>query len=87
MAKIMRFADFKSATGVEKFDFVKGKGRAFAYTPMGTLFVAGSYSDKKDAFVIEAGPDLVSKDGESLEGTLWLCNTSLKAVDIKIKGE
>ena len=84
MAKIMTFAQFKQAIGQDKLAFVKGKGRAFATTPLGNLYVAESYSEKKDAYVVEAQ----GIDGRpELDGTLWLCNTSLKSVDIKIKGE
>lgn len=81
MAKIMTLQQFEAAIG-EKLTFFKGKKRPFAPSPLGNVFVAVSYDPKKPGFVTEAGKDLVTKTGESLEGSLWLCNTSLKVYDL-----
>jgi hypothetical protein len=80
MAKIMRFEVFQKLLGNEKLEFFKGKGRAFAPTSVGTLFVSNSYDPKKDGWVMEHS----GGDGyEHLTGSLWLANTGLTEYDIK----
>ncbi len=54
--------------------FYKGKGRMFTPTPFGTLFVASNFDPEKDMFVLLGDNKLVTQNGKSLEGTLWLVN-------------
>ena len=53
-------------------------GRKMYATPAGTLFVAKKLDPKKPTFVSVAGPEVKSSKGESLEGTLWMVNTSME---------
>jgi hypothetical protein len=46
----------------------------FTNTPYGTLYVANNFDKEKDKFVLLGSSSLKTKDGKSLEGTLWLVN-------------
>jgi len=72
----MKWADFKEEylKTEEPVTFLKGKGRMFANTPYGTLYVASNFDLEKDKYVLLGGSSLKTKDGKSLEGTLWLVN-------------
>ena len=78
MKGIMPYEQFKKFLKIDKLQFQKGKGREFTGTPVGTLFVASEYTDDRPAFVAVAGADVKTKEGVSLEGTLWLCNSTLQ---------
>lgn len=78
MKGMMPLSQFKKFIGVDSLQFVKGKGREFVGTPVGTVFVASGFKDDKPAFITVAGADLKTSKGESLEGTLWLCNSTLQ---------
>jgi hypothetical protein len=78
MKGMMPFSQFKKFIGVDSLQFVKGQGREFVGTPVGTVFVATGYKDEEPGFITVGGPDLKTKKGESLEGTLWLCNSKLQ---------
>lgn len=79
MKGMMPYSQFKKFIGVDSLQFIKSPGkREFVGTPVGTVFVATGYSDEKPGFITVGGPDLKSKTGESLEGTLWLCNSTLQ---------
>jgi hypothetical protein len=78
MKGMMPFSQFKKFIGVDSLQFIKGQGREFVGTPVGTVFVATGYSDAKPGFITVGGPELKTKTGESLEGTLWLCNSTLQ---------
>jgi hypothetical protein len=80
---IMPIDQFLEVCGITELQFLRGKGRAFAQTPAGSIFVAGNYDPKKPAFVVKGGADLRSEKGESLEGTLWLCNSTLQVTNLK----
>lgn len=54
--------------------FLKGKGRMFANTPYGTVYVANNFDKEKDKYILLGSSSLKSKAGKSLEGTLWLVN-------------
>jgi hypothetical protein len=73
----MKWKDFKKEylKTEEKVKFYKGKGRWFTKTPYGNLYMASNFDPEKDKFVLLAGSSLKTKDGKSLEGTLWLVNT------------
>lgn len=75
------FSEFKKALGVESITFLKGKGRQFASTQAGVLFMAAKFDKSKPAYVTMAGPDLVSSTGESLAGSFWLVNSVVKEGD------
>ena len=72
----MKWEDFKKdyLKTEESVRFFKGKGRMFANTPYGTLYVANNFDKEKDKFVLLGSSSLSSKTGESLKGTLWLVN-------------
>lgn len=79
MKGMMPFSQFKKFIGVDSLQFIKSPGkREFVGTPVGTLFCATGLKDDAPQFVTVAGPDVKSKTGESLEGTLWLCNSTLQ---------
>lgn len=58
----------------ELVKFYRGKGRMFTKTPYGTIYVANNFDIQKDKFILLGGTALKAKDGNSLEGTLWLVN-------------
>ena len=61
-----------------KITLVRGTGRFFASTPIGKVFEANKIDWKKDVYVVEAGPDIMTKDKkESLAGTFWFCNSNI----------
>jgi RNA-directed DNA polymerase len=54
--------------------FLKGKGRLFIETELGTLFVARNFNPAKKRYVIQAGDSLGVLGEKSLKGSLWLVN-------------
>ncbi len=82
MKGIMPLAEFKRRIGVKELQFFIGKGRSFANTPVGNLYKATKLDQTKPLFVTVAGAGITSAAGESLEGTLWLVNTSLREDDV-----
>jgi hypothetical protein len=72
----MKWEDFKNEywKSEEPVTFLKGKGRMFTKTPYGNLYVANNFDEAKDKYIILGSSSLKTKDGESLEGTLWLVN-------------
>jgi hypothetical protein len=46
----------------------------FTNTPYGTLYVANQFDPNLDKYVILGNSNLKTKEGTSLEGTLWLVN-------------
>ena len=58
----------------EPIDFIKGKGRIFANTDLGTIYAANSLDLEKDKYILVGGSTLKTKDGKSLAGTLWMVN-------------
>jgi retron-type reverse transcriptase len=72
----MKWEDFKKEIlkTDEKVQFLKGKGRGFAKTRFGTIYMADHFDGKKEIFILIGGAFLKSKDGNSLERTLWLVN-------------
>jgi hypothetical protein len=79
MAKIMRLETFVKSLG-EELQFFKGKGRAFAPTKIGTIFVSNSYVASKPGWILEHSG---GEGYEHLRESLWLCNTGLTEYDIK----
>ena len=71
---LLPLADFLRIVGQENLQFLKGKGRQFTSTSVGTVFMAETFDAKKDKYIAFGGPDLQTKTGESLEGTFWLVN-------------
>ncbi len=72
----MKWEDFKNEywKTEDPVTFIKGKGRMFTKTPYGNLYVANNFDKEKDKYIILGSSSLKTKDGESLEGTLWLVN-------------
>jgi hypothetical protein len=72
----MKWEDFKKEIlkTDEKVQFLKGKGRGFANTRFGTIYMADHFDGKKEIFILIGGAYLKSKEGNSLERTLWLVN-------------
>lgn len=62
----------------EPVKFLKGSGRMFANVLIGkhkiTIFVAQNFDINKEKFIILGDNNLKTKEGESLENTLWLVN-------------
>ena len=54
--------------------FLKGKGRLFIETELGTLFVSRNFNPAKKRYVILAGDSLGVLGEKSLKGSLWLVN-------------
>ncbi len=77
MAKMMTLTQFKKIAG--DFQFVIGKGRAFAPTAAGNLYLSDRYNPKKEGWVIEAN-DIPNRP--ELDGTLWLSNADVSLYDI-----
>jgi hypothetical protein len=82
MKGMMALAQFKQFLGITELQFVKGKGRQFTGTPVGTVFMSKDYDKSKPSFVTVAGESLKTASGESLAGTLWLCNGNLTNGDV-----
>ena len=80
----MKLEKFTQLLG-EELEFFKGNGRAFAPTSIGTLYVSNNYNSSKPGWVMEhsGGVDKNGVDRSYLQGSLWLCNTSLTEYDIK----
>ena len=72
----MKLEDFKKEylKTDEHIPLLKGKGRMFANTPYGTLYVAENFDEDKEKYILLGGSSLKTKAGKSLEGTLWLVN-------------
>jgi hypothetical protein len=72
----MKWEDFKKEhlKTDEPVTFLKGKGRMFTNTPLGTLYVANNLDKEKDKYILLGSSSLKTKAGKSLEGTLWLVN-------------
>ena len=80
---MMALAQFKQFLGIKELQFIKGKGRQFTGTPVGTVYMAKDYDKNKDSFVTVAGDNLKTTVGnQSLAGTLWLCNGTLTNGDV-----
>ena len=71
----MPWNEFLSFIGVNEVAVLKGKGRAYTYTTVGTVFFATSVDDTKPMYVGVGGDTLVNAKGESLAGTLWCFNS------------
>jgi hypothetical protein len=82
MKGIMPLSEFKRRLGIRELEFFKGRGRSFASTTVGNLYKATNLDQSKSLFVTVAGEGIMSKSGESLEGTLWLVNTVLRPDDV-----
>ncbi len=59
--------------------FLKGKGRLFIKTDLGTLFVSKNFNPHKEKFVIRVGESKGIQGNKSLDGSLWLVNSVPKA--------
>jgi retron-type reverse transcriptase len=76
----MKWEDFKIEflKSKELIQFRKGEGHAFANVLVDniiyTLFVAKSFDQSKEKYILLGNSNLKSKKGKSLEGTLWLVN-------------
>ena len=72
----MKWEDFKKEhlKTDEPVTFLKGKGRMFTNTPYGTLYVANNFDKEKDKYILLGSSSLKTKDGKSLESSLWLVN-------------
>lgn len=72
----LKWEDFKKdyLKTEDKVSFLKGKGRMFTNTPYGTLYVANQFDPNLDKYVVLGNCNLKTKEGKSLEGTLWLVN-------------
>lgn len=84
--KYMKWEDFKKEylQTDELVNFLKGKGRMFANTPYGTIYVANNFDIDKEKYVLLGSSSLKTVDGKSLEGTLWLVNKIPKTTRINI---
>jgi len=72
----MKWEDFKKEylKTDEPVTFFKGKGRMFTKTPYGNVYASNNFDKEKDKYIIIGSSSLKTKDGKSLEGTLWLVN-------------
>lgn len=74
-SSILPLAQFLKVVNQENLEFMKGKGRQFTSTAVGTVFMAEKFDKKKPAYIAFGGPDLKTKSGDSLAGTFWLVNS------------
>jgi len=72
----MKWDDFKKEylKTDEPVIFYKGKGRMFTKTEYGTIYVANDFDNTKEKYILQGNSSLKTKDGKSLEGSLWLVN-------------
>lgn len=72
----MKWQDFKREylKTEEPVQFFKGKGRMFTNTPYGTIYVANKFDEEKEKYILQGSSFLKTKEGKSLENTLWLVN-------------
>lgn len=75
---MMTLEMFKEACRLTKLDILKGKGREYADTPIGTVFAATKLDWNKQVYVAKGGEELFTKDGKSLAGTYWFCNSQVQ---------
>ena len=54
--------------------FLKVKGRFFANTSVGTIYVSKNFDKDKDMFILQGSLSSKTVEGDSLEGSLWLVN-------------
>jgi retron-type reverse transcriptase len=54
--------------------FRRGKGRMFAKTSFGTIYVANNFDEEQEKYILFGSSALKTRVGKSLEGTLWLVN-------------
>jgi len=74
---------FMKVAGLDGLQFKKGKGRQFCSTPVGVVFMADKFNkDDVQKFITVAGPGVETKQGVSLEGTLWLVNAQVQDGDL-----
>jgi hypothetical protein len=78
MKGMMSLQQFLKFINISELEFQKGKGRAFCGTSVGTVFMADKCDRSKQMYITVAGPNLKTKSGESLEGTLWLVNSTVQ---------
>ncbi len=72
----MKWEDFKKEylQTDELVNFLKGKGRMFANTPYGTIYVAKNFDINKEKYILLGNSSLKTNEGKSLKDTLWLVN-------------
>jgi len=72
----MKWQDFKTEylKTEEPVQFFKGKGRMFTNTPFGTIYVPNNFDQEKEKYILQGSASLKTKEGKSLENTLWLVN-------------
>jgi hypothetical protein len=75
---MMTLEMFKDACKLTKLDILKGKGREYASTPIGTVYAAKDLNWDKVVYVTKAGDDLKTSTGESLKGTYWFVNSAVQ---------
>ena len=63
---------FKEICGMATITFYKGKGREFAPTPIGTVYVGEGTDWEAQVFVIQNDGSMDGK--EHLKGTYWFVN-------------
>lgn len=79
---MMSLKQFLAFLNIEELQFLKGQGRRYCGTPVGTVFMPDKADTKKPLYITVAGPNLKSKTGESLEGTLWCVNSAVQLADL-----
>ena len=82
MKGMMTLQQFLKFLGINELQFMKGKGRQFCGTTVGTVFRAEKCDTSKQTYITVAGPGLKTKSGDSLEGTLWLVNSAVQLGDV-----
>lgn len=74
--KFIKWEDFKreKLKTDEPVQIFKGKGRLFIRTPFGIIHLSAKFDKNKPKYVLVGDKGLATKDGKSLDGTLWLVN-------------
>lgn len=75
---MMTIEMFKDVCKLTKIDILKGKGREYAQTPIGTVYAAKDLNWDETVYVAAAGDDLKTSTGESLKGTYWFVNSHVQ---------
>ena len=69
---------FLDACGLAEISLMRGKGREYADTPIGSVYAAADLDWNKEVFVTKADDNLKTKTGASLAGTYWFCNSHVQ---------
>lgn len=92
-SSLITLGAFLEIINADSLKFLKGKGRQFTSTAVGTVFMAAAFKKDEPAYIAFGGDNLMTKpklDGQgqpipgsevSLKGTFWLVNSVVQEGD------